>query len=117
MIGAFERVKPATSLDKRQVKAGRLTYQAVRDPKFRRQALAAVKALARHGVNPAVASNLAQLYLALGETEPALGAVENLCRASPVACTDLAVNPIYRALHGRPRFRQLAEKYAVAAPE
>ncbi|MDE2023996.1 MAG: hypothetical protein KGL00_01770 [Gammaproteobacteria bacterium] len=117
MIGAFERVKPATSLDKRQVKAGRLTYQAVHDPKFRRQALAAVKALARHASNPAAASNLVQLYLALGETAPALGALENLCPASPVACGDLAVNPIYRALHGQPRFQQLAEKYSVADPE
>src|SRR5574337_526215 len=111
MLGAFEQVKPATSLDQRQVKAGRLVYQAVRDPKFRRLALAAVKVLARHSANPVVASNLVQLYLALGESEPALGALENLCRASPIACTDAAVNPIYRALYGQPRFEQLAAKY------
>lgn len=117
MLGAFEQVKPATSLDKRQVTAGRLVYQAVRDPKFRRPALAAVKVLARHGANPVVASNLVQLYLALGESEPALGALENLCRASPVACTDAAINPVYRALHGQPRFEQLAAKYSVATPK
>ncbi|MGH8280201.1 MAG: hypothetical protein ACRETQ_11660, partial [Gammaproteobacteria bacterium] len=111
MLGAFDRVQPANSLDRRQVHAGRLAYQTLRDPKLRRRALATAKALGRHAANPAVASNLVQLYLTLGEETRAFETLEKLCVASPVACSDLAVNPLYAPLHSRPSFELLTKKY------
>jgi TolB-like protein/Tfp pilus assembly protein PilF len=111
MAAAFDLVQPTTPLDRAQVEAGRLTYKALRDPALRPQALAAVKALAQHQSNQDVAGNLLQMYLALGETEPALAVMERSCPADPIACTDLAVNPVYTPLHGHPRFEALAKKY------
>ncbi|MGH8114893.1 MAG: tetratricopeptide repeat protein [Rhodanobacteraceae bacterium] len=109
---AFAAVKPATDIDRQQVAAGRLTYQALADPTLRPQALAALKDLSRHQSNLAVAYNLLQMYLALGETAPALHLLEGICPAIPVACNDLAVNPMYPpALRADPRFQQLAKKY------
>ncbi len=111
MVAAFDLVKPVTPVDREQVMAGRLTYQAVRDAKLRPQAFEALKALARHQSNLDVASNLLQLYLALGDTTPALKLLRSLCPADPAACSDLAISPIYESLRGDPRFKRLAEKY------
>lgn len=117
MAPAFDRVQPATDLDKEQVAAGRLVYQALRDPALRPQALHALKSLRTHASNQGVAANLMQLYLALGRTAPALQLLESVCRAGPVGCGDLAVNPMYGPLRANPRFQQLAKKYATAQPE
>ncbi len=112
MVAAFDLVQPSTPLDRAQVDAGRLTYKALRDPALRPQALAALKSLARHQSNADVASNLMQLHLALGETTPALDILEGFCPADPIACSDLAVSPIYTPLQGHPRFEALAKKYS-----
>ena len=111
MVAAFDRVQPATLLDRAQIDAGRLTYRALRDPALRPQALAALKSLARHQSNLDVTDNLMQLYLALGETTPALNLLQGLCPASPIGCSDLAFNPVYTPLHGDLRFEALAKKY------
>lgn len=114
MAPAFDRVQPATDLDKEQVAAGRLVYQALRDPALRPRALNALKNLRSHASNQGVAANLMQLYLALGETAPALKLLEGICPADPVGCGDLAVNPMYETLRTDPQFRQLEKKYATA---
>lgn len=112
MVAAFDLVKPATPVDQEQVDAGRLTYQALRNRALRPKAIAALKALDdHHSSNQDVAGNLMQLYLALGKVQPALQLLERSCPADPVGCNDLAVSPIYRALHGNPRFDALAKKY------
>lgn len=111
MLAAFDLVKPATPVDREQIAAGRLTYQAVQDAKLRPQALAALKALAHHQTNLDVASNLLQLYLALGDTTPALKLLTSLCPADPAACSDLAISPIYEPLRGDSHFKRLAAKY------
>ncbi|MGH8280411.1 MAG: tetratricopeptide repeat protein [Gammaproteobacteria bacterium] len=111
---AFSAVKPATDLDRQQVAAGRLTYRALADPKLRPEALAALKDLSRHQSNQDVAGNLLQLYLALGETAPALQLLEISCPATPVGCSDLAINPMYVALRTDPRFQKLAKQYTTA---
>ncbi len=109
----FDRVQPATDLDKQQVAAGRLAYRAAQDPTLRPQALAALDALSRHQSNPDVAGNLLQLYLALGQSAPALQLLESYCPADPIGCDDLAINPMYWALRADPRFQQLAKKYNI----
>lgn len=114
-VAAFDRVKPETPLDQEQVDAGRLVYRALGDSALRPQARAAVRALARHAANQDVAGNLLQLDLALGATTAALDLLENSCPADPVACNDLAVNPMYAALRGVPRFDGLARKYTTVA--
>ncbi|MGH8233916.1 MAG: tetratricopeptide repeat protein [Rhodanobacteraceae bacterium] len=114
MLAAFDLVKPATAVDKQQVAAGKLVYRAVQDPALRPQGLAALEDLSRHQSSPDVASNLLQLYLALGQSAPALQLLESLCPAAPIGCSDLAINPIYRALRTDPRFQRLAKKYTTA---
>jgi adenylate cyclase len=111
MVSAFDLVTPATTLDRQLVRAGRLTYRALGDSALRPRALAALKRLSRSQANPDVAGNLLQLYLALDETKAALQLLENYCPATPIGCNDLAVSPIYQALHGSPRFEALAKKY------
>ena len=111
MVAAFDLVTPATMLDRQLVHAGRLTYRALGDPALRPEALAAFRRLSRYQANPDVAGNLLQLYLALGETRAALQLLENYCPATPIGCNDLAVSPIYQALHSNPRFEALAKKY------
>lgn len=114
MVGAFDLVKPASPVDREQVNTGRLVYRALADPTLRPQALTALtalKALARHQSNQDVTGNLIQLYLALGETGPALVLLESYCPADPVGCNDLAVNPMYKSLYGDPRFEALSKKY------
>jgi TolB-like protein len=117
MLAAFDRVQPATPLDKQQVDTGRLVYQAVRDPALTPQALAALKDLSRHRSNPDVAGNLVPLYLALGQPQPALRLLETTCPAFPIGCGDLAINPIYQSLRADPRFQQLAKKYTTETVE
>lgn len=111
MAGAFDMVKPATSLNQEQVDAGRLTYLALTDPALRPKALAALKALRGHQSSPDVAVNLVQMNLALGENATALELLEDSCASIPLGCQDLAINPIYAPLHKNPRFETLAKKY------
>ncbi|MEO6925988.1 MAG: hypothetical protein ABI129_04900 [Rhodanobacter sp.] len=108
---AFAAVKPATAIDRQQVAAGQLTYRALADPTLRPQALAALKDLSRHESRLDVAGNLMQMYLALGETAPALHLLDGLCAAIPVGCSDLAISPLYLALRTDPRFQKLSKKY------
>lgn len=115
MVTAFDAVRPATPLDREQVAAGKLTYRALSDTKLRSQALTVIDALATHQANTDVAGNLLQMYLALGETKPALDLLESYCPADPVACGSLAANPVYRALHGNSRFKSLVRDYATDA--
>ncbi|MGH8283053.1 MAG: hypothetical protein ACRESE_04325 [Gammaproteobacteria bacterium] len=117
MLTGFNRVQPATAVDKEQVAAGDLTYQALRDPALRTQALAALTNLSRYRSNLDVAGNLLQLYLALGQTAPALQLLEGICPADPVGCNDLAINPQYKPLRADPRFQQLAQKYTTVTVE
>lgn len=112
MVAAFDAARPATPLDREQVAAGKLTYRALGEAKLRPQALGMVDALATHESNTDVAGNLLQMYLALGETKPALDLLESYCPADPVACGGLAANPVYRALHGNSRFKSLVKDYA-----
>jgi TolB-like protein/cytochrome c-type biogenesis protein CcmH/NrfG len=111
MAGAFDLMKPSTALDKAQVNAGRLTYRALGEPGVRPQAIAALAALARQQSSPDVAANLLQMYLVLGDTQPALALLESSCAAAPVGCSDLAINALYKPLHGNAAFEQLAKKY------
>lgn len=78
---------------------------------MRPRALAALKDLSRHQSNPVVAFTLLQMYLALSETTPALHLQESACPAVPVACNDVAINPMYLALRADPHFQNLAKKY------
>ncbi|MGH8184198.1 MAG: tetratricopeptide repeat protein, partial [Rhodanobacteraceae bacterium] len=55
-----------------------------------------------------------QMYLALGETAPGLHLLEGICPATPVACNDLAINPIFVALRTDPHFQKLAKQYTTA---
>ncbi|MGH8234890.1 MAG: tetratricopeptide repeat protein [Rhodanobacteraceae bacterium] len=117
VLTGFDRVQPATDLDKQQVAAGRLVYRAIQDPALRPQALDALADLSRHQSNQDVAGNLLQMYLALGKNASALQLLENFCPANPVACSDLAISPMYRALRADPRFQQLAKKYTTMTLE
>lgn len=117
MLAGFDRVQPATPLDRQQVAAGRLVYRAVRDPALVPRALAALKDLSRYQSNQDVANNLLQLYLALDQTTPALRLLESFCTAGPGDCGDLAINPIYQSLRADPRFQQLAKKYTTETVE
>ncbi|MBS0380955.1 MAG: hypothetical protein JSR56_00865 [Proteobacteria bacterium] len=111
MVAAFDRVRPSNPLDAQQIDAGRLVYRSLVDPAIRTRALAAIRQLAAHQSNQDVAGNLLQLYLALGETEPAQQLLEVSCPTDPVGCSDLAVNPMYQSLRGNLRFQKLEKKY------
>jgi TolB-like protein/tetratricopeptide (TPR) repeat protein len=111
MVAAFDLVKPANAVDQQQVAAGRLVYQSLLHPALRPQALAAVQQLARYQSNTAVAVNLPQLWLALGEHAEALKQLQGVCLAMPIACIDLAINPTYTALRTDPRFQKLVKRY------
>lgn len=117
MIAAFDLAQPATAMDREQVAAGRLIYRSLRDSSLRPQALASIRALARFQSNQDAAGNLVQLYLALGETVPALALLESGCPGDPVGCSDLAVSPVYRPLHGNPGFDALAKRYTTIAAQ
>jgi len=111
MVAAFDLVKPATPVDREQVTTGRLAYRAVADPALRPPALAALKSLSRHQSNPDVAANLLTMYASLGEHGVVLQGLETLCPATPAACNDLAISPLYTALRADPRFQKLVNKY------
>lgn len=111
MVAAFDLVKPATPVDREQVTTGRLAYRAVADPALRPQALDALKSLSRHQSNPDVAANLLTMYASLGEHGVVLQGLETLCPATPAACNDLAISPLYTALRADPRFQKLVNKY------
>lgn len=117
MAQAFGRVQPTTDVANQQVAAGRLVYRALRDSTLRPQAFAALKALSRLQSRPGVKGNLLRLYLALGQTAPALQLLESLCPVHPADCDDLEISPIYRPLRANPRFRQLAKKYTTVTLE
>jgi hypothetical protein len=110
-VKAFDRVQPATALDKQLVDAGRLTYQARLEPALRAKALAALDALHRAHISPLSQGDLLQLVLALGENATAMQMLPGICAASPVACSDLAINPMYTPLRGDPRFEKLSKQY------
>lgn len=112
---AFDLVKPAAPLDRQQVDAGRLVYHALVDPASRPQALAALAGLAGHTADRDVTGNLIQMYLALGETAPALQLLQAECPADPVGCSDLAVNAMYVDLRGNPAFDALAKRYTTVS--
>ncbi|MGH8126708.1 MAG: tetratricopeptide repeat protein, partial [Rhodanobacteraceae bacterium] len=82
--------------------------------KLRPQALAAVQQLAHYQSNPGMASNLLQLWLALGENDQALKQLQGLCLATPIGCNDLAINPLYVPLRTDPAFQKLAKRYTTA---
>lgn len=114
MVAAFDLVKPANAVDQQQVAAGRLVYQSLLHPALRPQALAAVQQLARYQSNTAVTVNLPQLWLALGEHAEALKQLQGVCLAMPIACNDLAINPLYVPLRADPAFQKLAKRYTTA---
>ncbi|MGH8124976.1 MAG: tetratricopeptide repeat protein, partial [Rhodanobacteraceae bacterium] len=91
-----------------------LVYQSLLHPKLRPQALAAVQQLAHYQSNPGMASNLLQLWLALGENDQALKQLQGICPAQPVGCSDLAINPIYAPLRSDSAFQKLAKQYTTA---
>lgn len=112
-VAAFDQVKPASSLDKQLVDAGRLTYQSRLKPGLRAQALAALERLRRAKLSPFAQFDLLQLYLALDETEPVLQMLPRSCAIARDACNDLAIDPLYRPLHGDPRFEKLSKQYTI----
>src|SRR6185312_9082132 len=111
-VKAFDLAQPDTPLAKALVAAGRLTYQAVLDPKLHAQALAAVDALQkRSDLDPASMSDVLVLYVALGQNATALDLLPKFCATVPVACNDLSANPLWLPLRGQPVFQALVKKY------
>ncbi|HEX7341955.1 MAG TPA: tetratricopeptide repeat protein [Rhodanobacteraceae bacterium] len=111
-VKAFDLAQPKTELAKALIAAGRLTYQSLLDPTLHAQALAAVAALRqRTDLDPESMGDVLQLELALGENATALGLLPKYCASSPVACSDLSVNPLWIPLRGQPRFEALVKQY------
>ena len=110
-VKAFDLVRPNTALDKQLVEAGRLSYQALLEPELRPKALAALQHLRHAHISSTAQADLLQLFLALGEKDAALRMLPGFCAASPVGCSDLAINPTYAPLHGNPRFEKLSKRY------
>lgn len=110
-VNAFRATRPSTPLDELFMQAGQLTYQARLNPDLRGQASAAVERLGHKRLSPYSQRNLIQLYLALGETAPALQLLESLCPSYPIACSDLAAFPVFQPLRNIPRFEKLAARY------
>ena len=111
-VKAFDFATPVTPLTRQLVAAGRLVYRSVLDPALRTQALAAVNALRqRSDLDPAALANLTQMYSLLGERAPLLEMLPGLCAGSPVACSDLSLNPAFRLLRGEPQFARLVKQY------
>lgn len=109
---AFDLVHPTSKTDQQLVDAGRLAYQALLRPSLRPTALSALAALRRANLGPFAQGNVLLLYLALDDKEVAMQMLPGICSAAPVGCNDLAINPMYRPLHGNPRFESLAKKYS-----
>lgn len=116
-IKAFDLVQPSTPQDQELIDAGRLVYQALADPGFRQQALAALDRLRIAKTNPDVQVNLVTLYLALDEAATALDLLDVACAANPLICNDAAINPIFDPLRGNPRFEELSKKYTTMTLE
>jgi len=109
-VKAFDLAQPDTKLAKALVAAGRLTYQAVLDPKLHAPALAAVDALRRRpDLDPASMDDVLQLDLALGQNDTARKLLPKLCAAQPVGCSDLSVNPVWLPLRSQPAFQALVK--------
>lgn len=112
MVQAFDLVKTTSATSKQTIDAGRQVYKAVRDPKLRSQALAALAALWRsNSRNQDVAYTVIQMYLALGDAKTAMPILKGYCLEVPVACSDLAINPVYLPLREQPEFAKLARQY------
>jgi tetratricopeptide (TPR) repeat protein len=111
MVNTFDLVKPSTSLDKQLVDAGRLAYRSLLEPGLSPQALAALESLRRARLSPLAKVNLLQLYLALGKNQPAQKLLQEVCTSDPIACADLAINPVYIPLRGDRGFQKLAKRY------
>jgi len=111
-VKAFDLARPDTPLAKALVAAGRLTYQSVLDPKLHARALAAVDALRkRSDLDPNSMGDVMQLDLALGQNDIVLDQLPKSCAATPFACNDLSVNPVWLPLRGQPAFQALVKKY------
>jgi TolB-like protein/cytochrome c-type biogenesis protein CcmH/NrfG len=109
---AFDLAQPTTPFDRQLIAAGRLAYQSALDPKLRPQALAALKPLReRNDLDSYTRANLVELYLELGEQSAAMELLPGICRDAPVTCSDIQVNPSYKALHDEPGFTKLVQQY------
>jgi TolB-like protein/Tfp pilus assembly protein PilF len=116
-VKAFELVQPDTDLGKALIATGKLAYQAVLDPELDAQALAAVDALrSRTDLDPYSMTDLVEFYLMLGRKTIALELLPQNCAVTPVACSDLSVNPMFLPLHGDPAFEALVKKYDTTSP-
>lgn len=111
-VKAFDLAQPETDLARTLVAAGRLTYQSLIDPAAHAQALAAVDALRRRpDLDPSSMDDVLLLELALGQNQSALEQLPKYCAATPVACSDLSVNPQYVPLRGDAGFQALVKQY------
>lgn len=110
-VKAFDLVHPTEPASLQLVNAGRLAYRALTDSSLRPRALAALATFRRTDASPYAQGDVLQLYLALGEKETALQMLPAICSAGPVACNDLATNPMYAPLRADPRFDVLSKKY------
>ncbi|MBS0381667.1 MAG: hypothetical protein JSR56_04465 [Proteobacteria bacterium] len=116
-VRAFDLAEPNSALDKQLIGAGRLTYQARLDPVRRPDALSALDKLRHAGISPDAQFQLMSLYAVLGEKEPVIRMLPGVCTSFPDACGDLAINPMFAALHGDPRFEKLAQQYTTITPD
>jgi len=111
-VKAFDTASPASTIDREQVKAGKLVYQSLQNLRLRPQAMVVVRELEVHSSNQDVAGNLLYLYAALGERADALKLLQRYCLSNPFGCFDIAINPLYVPLHDDPVFQKLARKYS-----
>ena len=111
-VKAFDTASPTSTIDREQVKAGKLVYQSLQNLRLRPQAMVVVRELAVHSLNQDVAGNLLYLYAALGEHADALKLLQRYCLSNPFGCFDIAINPLYVPLHDDPAFQKLARKYS-----
>jgi TolB-like protein/tetratricopeptide (TPR) repeat protein len=111
-VRAFDTASPASTIDREQVKAGKLVYQSLQNLRLRPQAMVVVRELAVHSSSQDVAGNLLYLYAALGERADALKLLQRYCLSNPFGCFDIAINPLYVPLHDDPVFQKLARKYS-----
>jgi adenylate cyclase len=111
-VKAFDTVSPASTIDREQVKAGKLVYQSLQNLRLRPQAMVVVRELAVHSSSQDVAGNLLYLYAALGERADELKLLQRYCLSNPFGCFDVGINPLYVPLHDNPAFQKLARKYS-----
>ncbi|HKV65541.1 MAG TPA: hypothetical protein VJN66_04090, partial [Rhodanobacteraceae bacterium] len=65
----------------------------------------------RADLDPYSMADVLQLELALGQNVTVLEQLPKFCAATPVACSDLSVNPLWLPLRGQPRFEALVKQY------